>query len=452
MADTASPEGKGLNPAKHLLLLVILLLAGCTGDSPEEGTTGLPSPETTTRSAVPEKPSTGEEPAYGYTYADPSGNLLAEGRGDLQVSRPVDVRLKGRPVWVAATSMGEDSVWVAILEDGRVQAFRLNNRETEPVPISPEKNSPGSPPLVKVEGDRVTLVTAQNENDSPLTHPTPLPGGGLLVVGEEGELFTEGGRNTKRINIQSRALPDARAVLSESGKAAVLTQPTRRYDHGVLGDGLEAGSLTVFGTGLEVSGRIRPASGGVFEAVAPLWFELRGQELLAVTESAEGEGSRISVYRPGGELVAAGPFVGQSQRWRHLLAAGPFGPEGEVELAAVRTPHIGGTVEFYGLSPEDEELEITGSVPGYASHRIDTRNLDTTLAGDLDGDGGLELLVPDGDYTSLGAIRRTSGGAETEWRLAVEGVISTNLASVTDSGGGISVGVGREDGSLRLWP
>lgn len=362
----------------------------------------------------------------------------------------MDVRLDGSPAWVAAAPMGEDTAWVAVLEDGRVQAFRLKNGEAEPVPISPERILPGSPPLVKVEGGRVTLVTAQSENTSTLTHPVPLPGGGLLVVGEDGELFTEG--STTGLSPRIVALPDARAVLSPSGRVAVLTQPTRRYDHGVLGDGLEAGSLSVLAPGTEVSGSIRPESGGVFEAVAPLWFEFRGEELLAVSESVDGEGSRISVYRPSGELVAAGPFVGEGQRWRHLLAAGPFGPGGDVELAVVLTPHIGGTVEFYSLSPEDEELEIAASVPGYASHRIETRNLDTALAGDLDGDGGLELLVPSNDYTSLGAVRRMRGEAQTEWRLGVGGVISTNLASVTDSEGRISVGAGREDGSLRIWP
>ena len=119
---------------------------------------------------------------------------------------------------------------------------------------------------------------------------------------------------------------------------------------------------------------------------------------------------RISVYDPSGNLVAAGPFYGEPKRWRHLLAVGPFGPNGEIEIAATRTPHIGGVVEFYSIDVPSEEMEITATRPAYATHRIYTRNLDTARAGDLDGDGRWELLVPDQTYTELGAIRHERGG------------------------------------------
>jgi hypothetical protein len=170
--------------------------------------------------------------------------------------------------------------------------------------------------------------------------------------------------------------------------------------------------------GCEVDGRVRPESGGVFKAIAPLWYRPHrdGEELLAVSEGTRQEESRISVYFPDGNLVAAGPFVGEPQSWRHLVAAGPFGPKGEVEFAAVQTPHVGGLVEFYRLDPENGELELAASGGEYLSHTIYSRNLDAARAGDLDGDDSWELLLPDASYTALEAVRRTESGVETAWR------------------------------------
>ena len=115
----------------------------------------------------------------------------------------------------------------------------------------------------------------------------------------------------------------------------------------------------------------------------------------------------------------------------------------------VLTPHIGGVVEFY--RKQGEELRIVARVPGYTSHVIGTRNLDMAAAGDFDGDGRLEVLLPSQSRTELGAIRRTRTGAEVAWKVSVDGRVATNLAVVSLSDGTLAVGVGREDGFLRLW-
>jgi hypothetical protein len=118
-------------------------------------------------------------------------------------------------------------------------------------------------------------------------------------------------------------------------------------------------------------------------------------------------------------------------------------------LASVLTPHIGGVVEFYQM--RGDKLEIVAQVPGYSSHAIGSPNLDMGLAGDLDGDGRIELLVPDQAQEALGAIRRNSEGAETVWSIPIGGRLSSNLAAVAFPNGDLAVGVGREDGVLRLW-
>ena len=100
----------------------------------------------------------------------------------------------------------------------------------------------------------------------------------------------------------------------------------------------------------------------------------------------------------------------------------------------VRTPHIGGVVEFYAVDGSSAELEITATQPGYGTHRIYTRNLDTARAGDLGGDGRWELLIPDQTYTELGAVRHKPGGARVACALPAGGTMTTNLASAEESG------------------
>jgi hypothetical protein len=457
----ATEAGKDVLRHPFLVVCMLLLVAGCSEDPQRPPVEASPEETSTSEARTPmEKPAgpardsasgVPEGVVYGYTYGQASGNRVVRGEGRLPEAEPVDVDLSGgTPVWVAGVPLEEDTAWVVTYNDGRVDAFRLDGASTEVQPwlTAPEHLPSSAPPLLVADDGRLGLVGLGRT--SPLTHPVPA-GAGLLGVTPEGRLIAD------KVHAPSlSALTDARIVEAESGSLAVLSDPTTRYIHGVLGDAFEAGSIGVLEAGrggYDLSGRVRPESGGTFETLAPLWFRPDGgeEELLAVTESTEREGSRISVYSPGGALVAAGPFVGEPQSWRHLVAAGPFGPDGEVELAAVRTPHVGGPVEFYRLDRENGELRLAASGGEYLSHTLYSRNLDAARAGNLDGDGSWELLLPDSSYTALEAVRRTKGGVETAWRLPLDGTLATNLASATDLRGRVALAVGTAEGKLRIW-
>ena len=433
-----------------LLLACALLLPGCSEEpekAPVEASPGR-DPGAGSEPARPTRPAATEDTFYGFTHGQATGNRVVAGVGRLPDAAPVDVDLSGTPVWVAGAPLDEDTAWVVTYNDGRVDAFRLDGGSGEIVPwlTAPDRLQDGAPPALEVAGEHLGLVTL--EGVSPLTHAVRT-NVGLLGVAPDGRLVSDADTDPP-----VSALADARIVESEDGALAVLSDPTTRYAHGVLGDEFEAGSIGVLEAGrggYSVKGYVRPESGGVFEAVAPLWFRPDGDELLAVTESTEREGSRISVYSPDGGLVAAGPFVGEPQSWRHLLAAGPFGPNGEVEIASVRTPHVGGPVEFYRLDRAGGELEIVASGGEYLSHTIYSRNLDAASAGDLDGDGSWELLVPTPSYTALEAVRHTNGGVEPAWRLPLDGTLATNLASTTDARGRAALAAGTAEGTLRIW-
>ena len=127
---------------------------------------------------------------------------------------------------------------------------------------------------------------------------------------------------------------------------------------------------------------------------------------------------------------------------------GSGGRPGKPLAAPVLTPHIPGIAGFYRL--EGDSLNLVAQRPGVTSHTIGSRNLDMGLAGDLDGDGQPELVVFDQSLVELMALRRTEDGIDGAWQTPVGGKAATNLASV-DLGGGITLGVGRDDGVLRIW-
>ena len=112
------------------------------------------------------------------------------------------------------------------------------------------------------------------------------------------------------------------------------------------------------------------------------------------------------VYSKSGEQLAAGPLVGRGNRWRHQLSVAPFGSNGEMELAEVLTPHIGGIAGLYRLN--GDSLDLVVQRDGVTYHPLGTRNLDMGLAGDSQP----ELVAFNQSFTELMALRRTIDGIE----------------------------------------
>jgi hypothetical protein len=389
----------------------------------------------------------------GFTYHQSDGNRFAAGRGHLSQAEPIDIELSGQPVWLVAAPSEEGSIWVAMLDGGKAEAFHLLGEKVQPIPIEPSGLPPAMPPMLILENGVPMLLTAGEGAASELTHAVRLDtsSGSAAYLIRSGNLVIE--ESDTSIQIAAGALPDARLLLDETGRLLMLTDPTTQYGHGVLGDGVEARSVTLVDTSPspQISVKLETQGERVIEGISPIWADLDGDGAreIIVTESDSNQGAQIVVYDEQGNRIAVGPAIGQGFRWRHQLAVAPFGLSGEQELAAVLTPHIGGVVEFYQL--RGDQLEIVAQVPGYSSHLLGSRNLDRALAGDFDGDGRVELLVPDQAQNILGAIRRNPDGAAAAWTIPLDGKLATNLAAATLASGEIVLGVGREDGVLRIW-
>jgi hypothetical protein len=336
--------------------------------------------------------------------------------------------------------------------DGRTQAFSVGQDGVIEIPIEPS-NLGSAPPVLKVNEGRPEFVVSPAPAGD-LAAPAVLDDGETLAVtSTDGNLLlTDSVGITDQITTV-HPLPDGRIQVDDSGRLLFLSEPTSRYDHGVLGDEIEASEIAMVDPtmGDKETLSIPIDELRVVEGIAPIWTDITGdgEREIIVTESDFQEGARVVVYDEDGSKLAEGPSIGTGYRWRHQIAVAPFGPNGETELVDVLTPHIGGIVEFYQLV--GDQLEIVAQVPGYTSHRIGSRNLDMALAGDIDGDGSVEVLLPNQERTELGAIRRTATGAEVAWTVPVGGRVVTNLAAVSLADGGLGVGLGREDGVLRVW-
>ena len=406
------------------------LFAGCGTSSRR---TATPRPTATV---------TGTTETVRYTHLRPSGNRRVTGSGRFDTVDPIDLSIEGRPEWLAGLPVESGSLWVAVPETGTPEAVRVSQDGAESVAIEPDLPA-GQPPAVAVQGNDVQFITA--DETGPDTHAVQFPDGTVATVTESGVVLVDGDL------LIGDALPDARIVYRD-GTAAVLAGATQRYEHGALGDEVEASAIVLFaadGSG-SVRQRVPLLEPVVVEGTAPILADIDddGDSEIVVTVTGPDEGARVVAYGLDGERVATGPAIGTGFRWRHQLCVAPFTPDGPPEIAVVRTPHIGGTVEFYRL--DGGRLSVAARHDGVSSHAFGSRILDGGLAGNLLGDGRQTLVVPTQERRRLVALQRTDGVRQVAQR-DIGASLTSNVAATPTGDGGLSVAVGRSDGVVRVW-
>lgn len=184
--------------------------------------------------------------------------------------------------------------------------------------------------------------------------------------------------------------PDAAEI-----RAARYSEPTTRYDHGVLGDAVEWGALE-----LEAGGRryvIRLPDSRVFEDLGPRI--LPGGAAVAVVETDLGAGARLAVYGPEG-VIAATPFIGRPHRWLAPVGAADLDGDGVIEIAYVDRPHLAKVLRIWRF--EDGALRHAADIPGLSNHQI---GWDHIPGGIRDCGEGPEMITANGDWTAVMATR-----------------------------------------------
>lgn len=388
-----------------------------------------------------------QHPPGSLTYQNTNGNRYVSGKGNLPAAAPLEIKLRGIPQWIVSGADGSDLLIAVALNDGSVQAFRIEGNSYSEITSELNMESLGSAPPVLVNHSGELSLLPNPRNLQSHNHPLKLRDGNMVYIDSRKDLVI--GSEVLRIN----PLSDGRILTDEKGRLLLLTDPTNRYGHGVLGDRIEAGSFTLIETDprVTISNRIVIDGQAVIEGIMPIWTDIDkdGNREILVTISDRVSGARLVLFDEKGKVLARGPAIGTGFRWRNQLAVAPFGPHGEMEIVDTHTPHIGGPVEFFRW--EGDRLTLVASVRGFTSHVMGSRNLDMALAGDFDGNGTVEIIVPSFDRRELGAIERTGRGAQVAYRLELGARLITNLSALVSENGDLGMAAGNDDGILRIW-
>ncbi|MEM7091943.1 MAG: hypothetical protein AAF567_02980 [Actinomycetota bacterium] len=334
---------------------------------------------------------------------EPTGNRITDQRVDLDAPL-TQIGLPAPAVWIVATPVGwhvelADATAVIVDRAGVIEAT----------------DSVGGPPATDADGTVRSSL-------------------------EDGERFADRLYDSRVIH----AGTDTGGTGSLTVDVA-LTGPTDRYGHGVLGDRIEATGFELVDRCTGSTTTVELSDPDVIEGITALAGDADGDGVheILVTISNASVGARLALYSLTGDLLAESTPIGRGNRWRNQLAIAPVGPTGEIEVIDVRTPHIGGTVEFFRLVDERLEL-VAASTSDYTTHSIGSRNLDMGIVADVNDDGQLDVIVPTSRRNELVAMTRVEDGVEVLERRSLDGSIVTNLAVDPDTGA-LALGTGRGD-------
>ncbi len=247
----------------------------------------------------------------------------------------------------------------------------------------------------------------------------------------------------------SDAVADS-VVTADGTTRAWLTGATERYRHGILGDATEAATLTMQqGDAQPVSFVLPPDS--VFEDLRVRLVDLNDDSAVEaiVVRSYINAGSALAVFSLfDGQvgLLDEAPPIGRPSRWLNPAGAADFDGDGAIEVAYVETPHIGGTLRYFELTPDG--LVQDAAVSGFSNHAIGSREQGLAAVVDWNRDGVADLAIPDARRGSLRVVTIAGGEVAQLASIANPAAIATAIFPLPEGFGPASLVYGLEDGSL----
>jgi hypothetical protein len=241
----------------------------------------------------------------------------------------------------------------------------------------------------------------------------------------------------------------ATAASGEGIQRAWYAEPTDRYPHGALGDGIEGGALVVEDLyGRDYVVRLGPTE--VFEDLTPRVVDIDGDgsnEVITIRSSVRA-GAAVAVYGISGsrliELAATEP-IGRPNRWLNIAGVADFTGNGQLDIAIVKTPHIGGRLEILAWSRN--ELKVVNSAEGFSNHVFGSLDQGLSAVASVDGDRIPDLVLPSAARDEMRMVTAAGGRIRDIVTLPLPAPVVTTIGVVSRSPVP-TFATGLDDGSL----
>jgi hypothetical protein len=252
----------------------------------------------------------------------------------------------------------------------------------------------------------------------------------------------------------SDILPQSRIAVGNNDIAlAWLAGKTDRYPHGALGDRFEASAVRVLTADRKpLEFVLREDS--VFEDLVPRLVDVDGDgrdEILVVRSHQEAGASLILLGIRSGRLIrlAESQAIGQPNRWINPIGAADFDGDGEIEIAAVETPHIGGHLLIFEI--EGRRLKEVARFAGYSNHILGSTELGLSAIFDVNGDGVPDIVLPTQDMRELRALTFLKGNLAVLETLKLYRPVMTALVTAdVDRNGALDIVFGDRGGFVSV--
>lgn len=200
----------------------------------------------------------------------------------------------------------------------------------------------------------------------------------------------------------------ATPALAQEVKPTVLAAEyggeTTRYDHGILGDGIEYGTLVltvdkcpICTVSVIETVTITLPENRVFEDFSPRVVDLDhdGLNEVVVVETDLQLGAQLAVYGPVGKITAT-QFLGRSHRWLAPIGIADFNGDSLMDIAYIEKPHLTKILKI--VTYENEGLHQIMEIAGLTNHRIGD---DFISGGVRVCAGAVEMITADATWQNI---------------------------------------------------
>jgi len=205
--------------------------------------------------------------------------------------------------------------------------------------------------------------------------------------------------------------------------SARYSDPTPRYDHGILGDAIEYGALILkLENGRSI--KITLPQTRVFEDISPRLVDLDGDanpEVIAI-ETSLSKGASLAVYGAAGK-IAQTPYLGRPHRWLAPVGAADLDGDGRIEIAFVEKPHLTKILRIWRL--ENGKLRFVTSRADLSNHQIGWNFI---AGGIRTCAGSPEIITANGNWTKVMATRLVGTSLKSRAIAPYSGVSSLKSA------------------------